>query len=261
MKKTAWSMLLILLVVLAVGTACTTSMETAASTGPALVESSVSATTTTTMPTTTTQTVPTTTSTLTASTTTTAPGIPVKLVRVVDGDTIVVLMPDGSEEKVRYIGIDCPEAGDDYGPAATAYNKDLLTSGPLRLELDVQERDKYGRLLAYVWAGDVFVNHRLVLDGYAQVATYPPNVKYVDEFLSAQRLAQVGNYGLWGAATTTTTLAAGMGDGDVTVYITRTGEKYHRGTCRYLSKSKIPISLADAKDMGYEPCKVCKPPQ
>jgi micrococcal nuclease len=63
------------------------------------------------------------------------------------------------------------------GKEASADNTKPLKSEPLRLELDVQERDQYGRLLACVWAGDVFINQQLVLDGYAQVATYPPDVK------------------------------------------------------------------------------------
>ncbi len=62
------------------------------------------------------------------------------------------------------------------------------------------------------------------------------------------------------AKLTTTSLAAVAADDDPTVYITKTGEKYHRATCRYLKESKIPISLSEAKNQGYEPCKVCKPP-
>ncbi len=104
------------------------------------------------------------------------------LLEVVDGDTIWVRMADGTEEKVRYIGIDCPELphedtrGEYLGPEAKARNAELLRSGPLRLQTDVEERDEYGRLLAYVWASGVFVNERLVLEGYAWAHNYPPNL-------------------------------------------------------------------------------------
>lgn len=229
---------------------------------------------TTTAPATTESTATTIPSTTTVSSTTTTLGrIAVELVRIIDGDTIEVQMPDGSNERVRYIGVDCPETDDEYGAMATAYNEQLLCLGPLSLELDVDEYDRYGRLLAYVWAGDTCINHRLVLDGYAQIATYPPNVKYVETFQAAQEAARNADAGLWGAATTTTetpttttteapttTVSSEKSDGP-TVYITNTGAKYHRAGCRHLKKSKIPISLADAKAQGYEPCKVCKPPQ
>jgi micrococcal nuclease len=124
------------------------------------------------------------------------------LVRVVDGDTIVVRLPNGRQERVRYIGIDTPElrpAVEPWAREATLYNKELLGKGPIRLRLDVQERDRFGRLLAYVWAGDVFVNERLVADGYARAATYPPNVAYTEVFVEAERRARAEARGLWGA--------------------------------------------------------------
>lgn len=123
--------------------------------------------------------------------------------RVVDGDTIIVRLPNGARERVRYIGIDTPETVHPEKPVeymgreASAYNSKLVRSGELRLELDVEERDRHGRLLAYVWAGDVFVNQELVRAGYAQVSTYPPNVKYQDVFLAAQREAREKGLGLW----------------------------------------------------------------
>jgi micrococcal nuclease len=124
------------------------------------------------------------------------------LVRVVDGDTIIVRLPNGRQERVRYIGIDTPELRPEVEPfaqEATRQNEELLRSGSIRLLLDVQERDRFGRLLAYVWAGDVFVNERLVADGYALVATYPPNVAYTEAFVEAERRARAEGRGLWGA--------------------------------------------------------------
>lgn len=132
------------------------------------------------------------------------------LVRVVDGDTIRVLV-DGVEERVRYIGIDTPElnAGapatpDPYAAAATDANARLLAQGRLVLEKDVSERDRYGRLLRNAWVERdgawTLVNLALVAEGYAQVSTYPPDVKYVDVLVAAQRAAREDGRGLWGGS-------------------------------------------------------------
>lgn len=140
----------------------------------------------------------------TATDDTATAGVEVTLVEVVDGDTIWVRMPDGSEEKVRYIGIDAPEvphessAGEYLGEEATAHNTELLASSPLRLETDVEQRDEFGRLLAYVWAGGVFVNGRMVLDGYAWAHNYPPNLTRQDELWAAHDQARAAGVGVWG---------------------------------------------------------------
>jgi micrococcal nuclease len=132
------------------------------------------------------------------------------LVRVVDGDTIRVIV-GGVEERVRYIGMDTPELNttskatpEPYAQAATEANARLLVGGRLVLEKDVSERDRYGRLLRDVWierdGAWMLVNLELVAEGYAQVATYPPDVKYVDELLAAQRSARAAGVGLWSGA-------------------------------------------------------------
>ena len=110
-------------------------------------------------------------------------------------------MVGGVEERVRYIGIDTPELNtsspatpDPYAEAATEANARLLAGGRLVLEKDVSERDQYDRLLRNVWlerdGAWTFVNLALVAEGYAQVSTYPPDVKYVDVLLAAQRVAR-----------------------------------------------------------------------
>lgn len=125
------------------------------------------------------------------------------LLQVIDGDTIRVRMSGGREEKVRYIGIDAPELahadapGEYLGEEATAHNAALLTSGPLRLQTDVDERDDFGRLLAYVWAGEVFVNERMVRDGYARARDYPPNLALQDRLWEAQDEAREAGIGIW----------------------------------------------------------------
>ncbi len=127
------------------------------------------------------------------------------LVKVVDGDTIDVTV-DGTEERVRLIGIDTPETKkpdtpvECFGPEASAFTTSLLPEGtPLNLERDVEARDKYGRLLAYAYLTDgTFVNLEIIRRGYAHVLTIPPNVAHADEFVQAARAAHAANAGLWG---------------------------------------------------------------
>lgn len=133
--------------------------------------------------------------------------------RHTDGDTARFLMPNGTEEKVRFIGIDTPEVHgqvEPYGKEASAYTAEAIPVGTtVWLETDAELRDRYGRLLAYVWlerpvSGDEaevrakMLNARLVADGYAYVYTFPPNVKYVDVFTACQAEAREGGRGLWG---------------------------------------------------------------
>ena len=124
------------------------------------------------------------------------------VVRVVDGDTIHVRI-GARVEKVRYIGVNTPEVhhptkGEEPGGREAAQvNRRLVEGQAIRLELDVQERDRYGRLLAYVWIGDLMINAELVRLGYAQVMTIPPNVRYQEVFLKLQREAREAGRGLW----------------------------------------------------------------
>ena len=126
-----------------------------------------------------------------------------QVTRVVDGDTIEVNY-NGTEEKVRLIGIDTPESvhpdeekNSEYGEQASEYTKQLLEGKTVKLEFDVEERDSYGRLLAYVYVDDIMVNKKLLEEGLAQIATYPPNVKYVDEFTKIQETARENKKGFW----------------------------------------------------------------
>jgi micrococcal nuclease len=118
-----------------------------------------------------------------------SPLVQAQVVRVIDGDTIEVSI-GGKIYKVRYIGIDTPETGEWMAPEATAMNKKLVGGEVVGLEKDVSETDRYGRLLRYVWVGDLMVNAELLWLGCAQVSTYPPDVKYVDCFLRLQREAR-----------------------------------------------------------------------
>jgi micrococcal nuclease len=133
--------------------------------------------------------------------------------RVVDGDTLAL----SNGEKVRLIGVDTPEyhhsdklrkdasrSREDaktiqaMGKEAYEFTKGLASGRMVRLEFDVEKRDKYGRLLAYVYLDDgTFLNARILESGYGRVMTIPPNVKYADYFLKLQRQARDANKGLW----------------------------------------------------------------
>ena len=133
-----------------------------------------------------------------------APGEAIEgtVVRVVDGDTIHVKLWE-RVEKVRYIGVNTPEThhptrGEEPGGREAAeVNRRLVAGQRVRLELDVLARDRHGRLLAYVWVGDLMVNAELVRLGYAQVMTVPPNVKHQELFVKLQREARDAGRGLW----------------------------------------------------------------
>jgi micrococcal nuclease len=127
--------------------------------------------------------------------------------RVIDGDTVVVHLP-GGDEHVRLVGIDTPETVDPrkpvqcFGKEASNRTKALLPKGTIvRLERDVEARDKYGRLLAYVYRQQdgMFVNLDLAEEGYARPLTIPPNVAYAERFAAAAAEAQQSGRGLWRA--------------------------------------------------------------
>lgn len=130
------------------------------------------------------------------------------VVRVVDGDTLVVAVPGTGDEKVRLIGIDTPESVDPrrpvecFGKEASSRLAELLPEGTeVRLERDVEGRDRYGRLLAYVYrAGDgTFVNLAMAEEGFAQPLSIPPNVAYAARFTAAAAAARDAGRGLWSA--------------------------------------------------------------
>lgn len=121
--------------------------------------------------------------------------------RVVDGDTVVL----STKERVRYIGLDTPEfyyaskSVEAYAREAAEFNRRLVEHKRVHLEFDMERFDKYGRLLAYVFLEDgTFVNAQLLQQGYAQLLTIPPNVKYVELFVGLQREAREAERGLWG---------------------------------------------------------------
>ena len=216
------------------------------------------------------------------------------VVRIVDGDTAVFRIKGGAQEKVRFIGIDTPESTtkiEPYGKAASAYTaKKLKLGSTVYLEKDVEPRDRYGRLLAYVWIekpGAItqselrakLFNARLVIDGYAQQMTIPPNVKYADYFGTFADEARFANKGLWaggggsgtgsdsgaesGAAAAAPTTPKPSTSG--AAYIgNRNTMKFHIPSCSSVSEmnpnNKVALSSRDqAVSGGYVPCGRCRP--
>src|ERR687884_763662 len=124
--------------------------------------------------------------------------------RVVDGDTVVVRL-GGREERVRYIGMDTPESVKPgtpvqcYAEAAARENRRLVAGRRVRLVPDAESRDRYGRLLAYVYRepDGLFVNAELVRRGYARLLTIPPNVAHEAQFRRLARHARAAGRGLW----------------------------------------------------------------
>ncbi len=130
-----------------------------------------------------------------------------KVIRVIDGDTIEVEYQN-EVKKLRYVGINTPETVDPkrpvgcFGKEASDENKRLISGKEVILEKDVSETDKFGRLLRLVYlklddGSLLFVNDYLVRQGYAEASTYPPDVKYSQQFIEAQREARENNRGLW----------------------------------------------------------------
>jgi micrococcal nuclease len=128
----------------------------------------------------------------------------VEVTRVVDGDTVEVLI-DGQEEDVRYIGVDTPETVkpgapvDCFGPQASSFNHRLVEGREVRLVFDRERRDDYDRLLAYVYLGDRFVNAELVRRGLARTLTIRPNDRFAERLKRLEIAAARAGRGLWGA--------------------------------------------------------------
>ena len=126
--------------------------------------------------------------------------------RVSDGDTVVIQDELDNQYKIRFIGIDAPESRNVgnrkqvqvFGSEAKNHLKKLLFNKKIRLEFDMQKIDRYGRTLAYVYLENgVFLNQYLVQKGYARMATFPPNIKYVDIFRKSEEKARKNKLGTW----------------------------------------------------------------
>jgi micrococcal nuclease len=183
--------------------------------------------------------------------------------RVVDGDTIVV----AGVGTVRLIGVDTPETVDprtpvqSFGKEASEFTGRMAQGKVVRLEFDVQRKDKYERTLSYAYLPDgTFLNAEIVKQGFGHAyTTYP--FRYLEQFKQFEREARAAKRGLWATGQTApvplaSPVAAATTD---TVYVTKTGQKYHRAGCRSLARSQIPMPLAEAA-ARYGACGICKPP-
>lgn len=214
------------------------------------------------------------------------------VVAVVDGDTITVSR-NGVTETVRLLGVDTPETQDPrkevqfFGKEASAFLSNLVTGEDVYLTFEKRgEKDRYGRSLAYVHRAPdgLWVNLEIVRQGYGQVYSGEA-FQHIDVFLAYQRRAREAGKGLWNPALkaeweqhqvpnqqpadargpeavaprAVEPAAEPPERQKVTVYITKTGQKYHRASCSYLRKSSIPIDLREAK-ARYSPCSKCRPP-
>ena len=130
-------------------------------------------------------------------------GLLVPVVDVVDGDTIEVEL-EGRVEDVRYIGVDTPESVapgqpvECFGVRASEFNEELVAGERVRLVFDAERRDVYGRLLAYVYVRERFVNVELLREGFARTLTIAPNDSFAERFARAEQAAGRAGRGLWG---------------------------------------------------------------
>ncbi len=198
--------------------------------------------------------------------------------KVLDGDTIQL----SNGRCVRYIGIDTPEVrekqGEDwvYKPEehaleAKELNRGLVEGKEVRLEFDIVRVDKYGRWLAYVFIDDRMVNEELLRQGYASLYTYPPNVKYVDRLVAAQREARQKKRGLWEIYEIITPEQAGQHIGEFATVKGRVVGSYQSSKVTFLNFGEnwredftaviFTSNLNQFKKLGIEPVNYYKDKQ
>ncbi|MFQ5745235.1 MAG: thermonuclease family protein [Acidobacteriota bacterium] len=190
--------------------------------------------------------------------------------KVIDGDTIKVDI-GGRVRTVRLIGVDTPETVDPrkpveyFGEEASAFTEQLSGGQGVRLQTDpkVSDEDRYGRLLRYVFLADGrLLNSVIIARGYGHAYTRF-GFSRMGEFRRLESEARQGKLGLWAdTGYESTNLARNLEeelDGNLIVYITKTGKKYHREGCPHLSRSSIATTLKYAAKR-YRPCSSCSPP-
>jgi micrococcal nuclease len=172
--------------------------------------------------------------------------------KILDGDTIVL----NNGEIIRYIGIDAPERGDSFFLKSTEANRQLLHGGKISLEYDIEKKDRYGRVLAYVWLDTLLVNAELVKRGLASVYLFAPNLKYRELFTSLQKQAREESLGIW-------SVRLPLEEYYVASKKSRR-HVFHRPDCEWARKIRednliIFETKDEALDSGYSPCRTCKP--
>jgi micrococcal nuclease len=175
-----------------------------------------------------------------------------KVQTIKDGDTIVL----SNGEEVRYVGIDTPEESEPYFGEAKEFNRKMVEGKRISLEYDQETKDKYFRILAYVWVDSLLVNAELIKQGLAWVYSFRPNLRYRDYFVSLQKEAREKKIGVWSVPVS-----------EEEHYVASQRSKqfvFHRPNCpnakSILEKNKITFRTRDeALDSGYSPCRTCKP--
>jgi len=186
-----------------------------------------------------------------------------KVVGVSDGDTITVLYQGNKQYKVRLQHIDCPESAQDFGSKA----KKALSAKVFGKVVTIkwEATDRYKRILGDVYVGRQWVNLEMVKEG---MAWHYKHYSKDATMAAAETGARAAKVGIWSMPNPTPpwdfrrgkgTAKLEIGQPNTKVFVTRSGAKYHRDDCRFVSKSKIPATLA--RVMGrYGPCSVCAPP-
>jgi len=177
-----------------------------------------------------------------------------RAVEIIDGDTFV----DSDGEQIRLLGIDTPEAGEVFYMAASRALDSLLEGKTIRYEFDSRKRDRYERLLVYVFTGQDFVNQAMVRSGLASVYIFPKDMKndyYRAALIEAQDYARSNNLGIW---------ALEPPDPESFYVGNKKTYRFHRPTCFSVerldqSAKIIRQSRDDFLDLGYSPCRNCNP--
>lgn len=175
-------------------------------------------------------------------------------VEIIDGDTF----RDSDDETIRLLGIDTPERGQPFYSAATVFLDSLLYGSELRYEFDHRKRDRYGRLLAYVFADGAFVNRELLKAGLARVYIFPEDMRnreYRQLYIEDQFHARHNKFGIWSLP------APAPADHYIGNTVTW---RFHRPGCRSAENIEaenriIKATREDFLDIGFSPCRNCQP--
>ena len=175
-------------------------------------------------------------------------GRPVRVIGVLDGDT--VRLDDG--ELVRLVGIDTPERGESLYVEARDLLEHLIVNREAELEFDYTRRDHYKRLLGYLWLGDTLVNRYIVANGFARVYAWPPDTLHFRSMLDAQTDARHKKLGIWSLP---------LPEPESLYVIHATKYRFHRPSCGSVKRkdTRTPLSRDSLLSLGFAPCRTCKP--
>lgn len=186
----------------------------------------------------------------------------------------VIRVREGNEIKyirtVKYIGIKTPKDNEPFNKSAREFNESLLSKRKVRLEFDKYKLDPYGRLLAYVYAGEIFINAELIKRGYARAYIVEPNTKYAELFQRLENTAKEKRIGLWSLheeppeAVSQKQQQAAPEKVEYRYIASKSSKVFHLPSCRLgkriTEENRIYFNtFKEALDSGREPCKLCNP--